>query len=576
MALKARPSDERRAKLKASELHKTPSLSNLTPIQRYYTAASKLVQCFNDSVEKNKLDDAYIFGLRFAKFSTDVLPTHDYYRVKQREYINLRNQNQKDLQNVIDALENVVEQMDFEELERREIQRREEEARRKIQEREEKMRKEAQERAATQDLTQRLNQLNNLFPDVPSGVGDEQKNADLRNITPGATFAELDLPIGSLPPPIPFSQGQGQGDNSSGPPPYDAISSTSNAQVGGSAPPSAPPSYEALLGQRADFSNYRKDSIANLRPSSSRSVLGPNSQHTHSMGEGEDLTTFINPLAGPDHLLPASLEYHGEVENRLPSLELNIQTQISQQEYRELRAKRKIEVFQLSTYQGRNSYKDSTNGCTVISPLVAVNHLQSDGAGISDMKIEEIIDDLAPDVLSRVRRKLGLAGHALIIPSDVHDFMVDDKILKEEMFVGVCGGNLLASDHVNGFLNLLENGVEDQPSGSQEEKKDASKKVAAALFFHEHVVSILKVVLADGSSWYDLVDSLPSRQGNNSTSGATRTRCKDRKSLQTLLHWYACQKFSPADVSYIDKNEWDDHMGVFDPRVFQGFVWKEA
>eukprot|EP01083_Nonionella_stella_P065896 173062_1 len=199
------------------------------------------------------------------------------------------------------------------------------------------------------------------------------------------------------------------------------------------------------------------------------------------MGEGEDLTTFINPLAGPDHLLPASLEYHGEVENRLPSLELNIQTQISQQEYRELRAKRKIEVFQLSTYQGRNSYKDSTNGCTVISPLVAVNHLQSDGAGISDMKIEEIIDDLAPDVLSRVRRKLGLAGHALIIPSDVHDFMVDDKILKEEMFVGVCGGNLLASDHVNGFLNLLENGVEDQPSGSQEEKKDASKKSCSGI-----------------------------------------------------------------------------------------------
>ncbi len=280
----------------------------------------------------------------------------------------------------------------------------------------------------------------------------------------------------------------------------------------------------------------------------------------------------------PEHLVPASLEHHGEVENKLPSLPFDVQTKISRQEYANLRATKQIQVFVLSTYQGRNTFKDSTNGCTVISPLVAVNHLQSEGPGISDMKIEQVIDDVAPGVLSRVRRKLGLSGTALIIPSDVHDFMVDEKILKQEMFVGVCGGNLLDSIHVNEFLNLLESGEEEQPNESREEKKDTSKKVAAALFFHEHVISILKVVLPDGTTWYDLVDSLPTRVTENrrEAMGATRTRCKDRNSLQTLLHWYACAKFSTADIKYIDANEWDDHMGMFDPRVFQGFVWKGA
>jgi hypothetical protein len=165
----------------------------------------------------------------------------------------------------------------------------------------------------------------------------------------------------------------------------------------------------------------------------------------------------------------------------------------------------------------------------------------------------------------------------LIIPSDVHDYLVDEKILKQEMFVGVCGGNVLDSDHVHEFLNLLENGHDSRPTDNVEEKKDVSRKVAAALFFHEHVVSILKVVLADGTTWYDFVDSLPNRKTVNGEDviGATRTRCKDRQSLETLLLWYACEKFSATDARYIDDNEWDDTMCDFDPRVFQGFVWKE-
>jgi hypothetical protein len=268
-------------------------------------------------------------------------------------------------------------------------------------------------------------------------------------------------------------------------------------------------------------------------------------------------------------------------------------------DYKSLLKSKRVQVFFLTTYQGRmrgSPGHDSTNGwyvvslethglfiefvtlcvlpftffSTVISPLVAINHLHSEGSGIPDMTVEEIIDDMAPKILARVRRKLGLAGTALIIPSDVHDFLVDEKILKQSDFAGVCGGNIMDSEHITDFLNLLENGSEEKG----EEKKGETKKVSAALFFHEHVVSILKVVLADGTSWYDLVDSMPQHDKKGDLA-ATRTRCKDRASLESVLSWYACEKFSSTDAKYIDKNYWDDTMCDFDPRVFQAFVWKE-
>lgn len=284
----------------------------------------------------------------------------------------------------------------------------------------------------------------------------------------------------------------------------------------------------------------------------------------------------IHPFAHkPGPLLPASLNVHGEAKQSTFKIDVPIATlkyNITQ-EYETLQKMQKVQVFQLGTYQGKysGSGRDSTNGCTVISPLVAIHHLSNTGgASLPDATIERVIDDVAPKILAKVRRKLGLSGHALIIPSDVHDYLVDEKILKQEMFVGVCGGNIIDGDHLNEFIRLLEDG-EDSPNN--DEKKDGTKKIAAALFFHEHVVSILKVVLPDGTTWYDLVDSLP--RSSNGILGGTRTRCKDLGSFQALLQWYAFNKFSPADEKYIDTNQWDDIMCNFDPRVFQAFVWKE-
>jgi len=235
-------------------------------------------------------------------------------------------------------------------------------------------------------------------------------------------------------------------------------------------------------------------------------------------------------------------------------------------QYQDLRKRSMVETFFLNTYQGRNKSpgRDSTNGCAVISPLVAARHLRNNASSIlPDRVIEHVIDEEAPPILSSVRSKLGLGHAALIIPSDVHDYLVDRKMLKQETFVGVCGGNILDSKHIGALVNMLHKG---------DEKKDHElTKLAATLFFREHVISILKVVNADGTAWFDIVDSLPHRDSD--ALRASRTRCKGRDALELTLKWYACSKFGEADRNYIDNNLWDEVMCDFDPRVYQGFVW---
>ena len=292
---KPRPSDARRAKLKQSEVNKIPNISNLTPIQRYYDLSQKLIQIFDAAVDKNQLDEAYIYGVRFAQFCTKVLPKHDYYKVKQREYIQLRKNNQDDLKRVIDALEQVVNLMDLDELEKERTRKREEEALRLIREREEQMRKEEEERSATQALLDRLNMLDNLS--VPSGV-QEKPPKSLEDELAELEEEEVDLPIGigGLPIPIPYDPNNPNANVAQPPPP--AYASINQEK---SLPP--PPAYNALMQQQQQsFSDYRMDSVRDLRPSSSRSL-----QTMPSQDYDPERTTFINPLGKSSSLKQAKI-----------------------------------------------------------------------------------------------------------------------------------------------------------------------------------------------------------------------------------------------------------------------------
>jgi hypothetical protein len=139
-------------------------------------------------------------------------------------------------------------------------------------------------------------------------------------------------------------------------------------------------------------------------------------------------------------------------------------------EFDALLASKRIEIIKLNTYQGRLSHTpryDSTNGCTVISPLIVATHINPHHYtttnkqykhGISNTEICDIIDKRAPPILQTVRSKLGLNQHALIIPSDVHDYLVDENILPQNKFVGVCGGNILDSRHWRGVVEMIVDG----------------------------------------------------------------------------------------------------------------------
>ena len=230
-----------------------------------------------------------------------------------------------------------------------------------------------------------------------------------------------------------------------------------------------------------------------------------------------------------------------------------------------------MEIKLFSTYQGKFNIpaKDSTNGCTVISPLIAIEYLTNTSVGMANNAIEKVIDEKCPPILKAVRSKLGLPGNALIIPSDVHDYLVDIKLLRQDMFVGVCGGNILDPMHLMEFLNMMKYGTADKIT---DETQPTSKKMAAALFFHEHVVSIIKIYAPNGEIWFDLIDSMP-KVNVNGEKGGSRTRSKSIQALESTLQTYACSKFTEANCSYINKNMWDDVLCDFDPRVFQAFVW---
>ncbi|KAL7492185.1 hypothetical protein ACHAWT_001378 [Skeletonema menzelii] len=559
------PSKARRESLKKHNEKAPITLQNLCPIHKYYAAADVVLEQFKKLLKEGDLDGAYIIGRRFALFSTVSLPGHDYYTSPNPDLIKLRLKNQKDAQWVTTGVERIVQVMDNEEIQKQNaelerIRKQREEQEREKMEWEEKMKQRltavesssGSERLSVnsdgeeKDLLSKLASLNALFP---------REDADEEELIPSAPpqhDIEQNEELPPLPPPmeVPLTDELGQ-----------SVLTTSTSAVdqlksNGMTPMFAePPSYSDLF-----LDVLRTPSVGNsteLRQPTSSSVL---------------ISTV--PVQQP----------------RIPIR--TIQQSCSQQLQSCINSKQ-IEFIRLGTYQGRlasSSPKyDSTNGCAVISPLVVATHiypqhmhkaksellLQHHGAnttskyGISNVAINEIIDKRAPPILSVVRSKLGLSKHALIIPSDVHDYLVDCHILPQDKFVGACGGDLLDQSHLNELVEMMVKGHE----VNKKSKSVRKLKVGAALFFREHVVSIIKIPLGNGACYFDLIDSLPSK----SVGGmASRTRCKDRQSLETLLRWYASSKFSDSQCDFIDANKWDDGMCVFDPRVFQSFVWTET
>lgn len=442
------PSKSRRELLKLHNETTSPiPLSNLTPIAKYYTAASKVLAQFKLHLSRHELDDAYIIGRRFATFSTVSLPAHDYYGSPR--YVKERVQNAKDAEWVLKGLERIVEVMDREEWQRRceEEERRKEEQVRKQREWEQRMKQRLVETSVTDlnlqkdennaaallldTVDSKLNKLNALFPKNGHGPTITDENDDDNNAQDSNVQNLCDNLIDNL-------------------------------QIQDDLPPPIIPPLSFHQGDLPLF--YSMDATQQLK-SNGKTPMFNDDDAQQSPPLYSDL--FLDTLKTPskEEELPTSTS----ITKTIP-----IRTLISnsREQFNSMLSSKRIEIIKLSTYQGRLSHTpqyDSTNGCTVISPLIVATHISPHHyttnnpqykLGISNTEIQEIIDKRCVPILQLVRKKLGLNTHALIIPSDVHDYLVDEGILPQDKFVGVCGGNLLDVRHWRVLVDMLLSGKE--------------------------------------------------------------------------------------------------------------------
>ncbi|GMH94096.1 hypothetical protein TrVE_jg6193 [Triparma verrucosa] len=518
MPSSSRPSDSRRSRLKSQI--PSPVVSDHYPIKNYYDLSSKLLTKFLDSSETSDLDAAYIFARRYMHLVTEVIPKHGYYN--SSAFRSEKSSAKQNMKLVMEELEKIVDVMDVEEAAKRE-------------ELEKKRREAARERERLEQEKKRIDDQAAAELELPSAptftpgtapVFEVAKNLEETKISNESKYEGYGYDIPTAPtndPSAPMTENEGS--INLPPPSYEVVTSDSLASLT-SYTPTAPPPPPPLSAP-----SHPPPSFSSLTPS-------PPAHHQP-------------PPSKPLYPIP---------QKPAPITPMSQLKRIYTSSWITCKKSKKASVYALDTYQGRlSSYgKNSTNGCTVIAPLIAVEHLKSSG-GVSDASIENVIDIKAGPHLINIRTKLGLSQHALIIPSDVHDHFVDEKVMRQDTFVGATGGNILDEEHVGELIKCLND--------------SGDKKSAAALFYHAHVICIVKMRVGK-EVWYDLIDSLPFQHEGNKQGGA-RIRCKDAETLATCIRWYSSAKLTSSDIDFVDRNEWDENMCDFDPRVFQSFVWAE-
>jgi len=576
------PSKFRRERLMSEVTSSAVQVSSFFKLDGYYAAANKVKDAFVEAIENNNLDNAYVFGKRYCFLVFEAIPTHNYF--KSPKFQRERLEYFKDGKTILDQLEQIKVQMDEEEkvrYQKRLIEWKKEQARLEQERKRQQEILAQREKAKYQELLkraemQRKTSIASIASESKEGEDVQQsamsklellmKKADTTPATapsppkepprrPSGRYGlmsdtdeddeEEDVPgysiaVGEpLPPPLP--------------PPADSSMNGHTASTGSlPPPPEAPPGYDSATNRHNPFLG-RCDAPYAVPPpvqpwEGSNNYRPPN------------YSTLPDP---PTRRYPAQQQngrYNGQQpppQKRKKKVPVRHLRDKARRQYHDLLDEGRIEVRPIGTYQGR--YSQSTNGCTVISPLVVARHLATpSGVVLPDSAIQDVIDNECGPLLREIRGKLGLDNHSLIIPSDVHDHLVDKNILKQDYFVGATGGNIVSEEHIGEFLKLFK-------------EKD---KAGAALFFREHVVSIVKLpVGGGGKAYYDLVDSMPGTKDARNNPCASRTRCKDAEALDVLLTWYATKKFSESNCSYIDNNDWNDSMADLDPRVFQAFVW---
>jgi len=144
------PSHGRRLALRQADAGNTIRVLDSYPISNYFDIALRLLDAFQKAVDERRLDEAYVYGLRFAAFGVESLPRHKDWKL--RSYSKQKRRNAQQVDKVLSMMETIKQRMDAEELvrqqERMRLQKQREEEDRKRREEAQRKRMEEEQRQA--------------------------------------------------------------------------------------------------------------------------------------------------------------------------------------------------------------------------------------------------------------------------------------------------------------------------------------------------------------------------------------------------------------------------------------------
>lgn len=125
------PSYQRRQALREADASNTIRVLDSYPLPKYFDLSQRLLDAFQKAVDQRQMDEAYVYGMRFATFGVESLPKHKDWRTTGI-YNKQKRRNAQQVDKVLAIMEIIKQRMDAEELVRQERTRAEEEERQKL------------------------------------------------------------------------------------------------------------------------------------------------------------------------------------------------------------------------------------------------------------------------------------------------------------------------------------------------------------------------------------------------------------------------------------------------------------
>ena len=110
------PSYQRRQALRDADSGNVMKVISSYPLEKYFQIADRLLIQFQQALDERRLDETYVYGIRFATFCLESLPEHPHYKSKERRLAKQKLRNARQVDTVLKRMEIVTQRMDFEEL----------------------------------------------------------------------------------------------------------------------------------------------------------------------------------------------------------------------------------------------------------------------------------------------------------------------------------------------------------------------------------------------------------------------------------------------------------------------------